>query len=503
MLIFMANAQGQIPEQIGTLQLQGMDDIVNLRVIDTLDARMAGNGILMLVLPDGSIGAADLVDTLDQDASGVFINTIHGIRAWRGDISGEFALLIGGGNDDFGSSVVETQDSNYVIAGITKSFGEGETDIILIKINRSGDVLWAKSYGGGDFEGYVSDEQNGAIVLETADKGFAISTVTVSWGAGRRDYMLMRLDSLGNHKWTRVAGGIERDGVRSVIEMFDGGFMLAGWTFSFPYGEENSLLMRYAADGELVWSRTIGSDGRDKAQSVIEVPGGSLVTGWSEGNDEDSDFWVTRLSGAGYVLWSVTVGSDTSDFAFSAAMSADSAYLIEGWTAGFGEGDADLMTVKLSRSGDLLWAKTLGGMSEEKGYDILPSDDRGITVTGHSVSYDGSILAQLSPTGDLEWARVVPDMTVYRISSFSGTLDGGYITAANTAEYGAVGRDVFVVKFSDGGSSCVGTYIVPAVHIASPSVLPLEVTTSLVYPEVYEVSPSVRDIAPRIIRICP
>ena len=503
LLAISAISFAQIPPEIGTMQMQGPDDVINLRVIDSLDAGMSGNGVLMVVLPDGTIGAADLVDTTNQDASGLFINTNYGIRAWRGDISGEFGMLIGGDDDDFGSSAVQTADSNFVIAGVTKSFGAGESDIIVVKISRTGDLLWAKSYGGSDFEGYVSDAQNGAIVLATSDGGLAISTVTISYGAGRRDYMLMKLDSLGNLEWTRVCGGLERDGVRSVIEMFDGGFMLVGWSFSYPYEEENSLILRYSADGTLIWARILGSEGRDKAQSVIEVSGGSVVVGWTEGYDSLSDFWVTRLSGAGYVLWSRSIGSDTSDYAFSCAQSWDDGLLIEGWTAGFGAGDADFMTVKLTSSGDLEWAKTLGGTSSEKGYDILRSDGTGITITGHSESYEGSILVRLNTLGYLQWARVIPSMTVYRISSFLNTLDGGYLMAGNTDAHGAIGRDVFIVKFSSDGHTCLGTNISPSVHSAVPHNVSLPLETYLVYPSNYEITPEVLNISPHLIYLCP
>ncbi|MCD6502576.1 hypothetical protein J7L01_08225 [bacterium] len=72
-----------LPAALGIIFIQTTSGIVNLRVIDTLAAISAGNGVIMISLPDGTIGAADLVDTTAAYASPVYIQTVHGIRSWR------------------------------------------------------------------------------------------------------------------------------------------------------------------------------------------------------------------------------------------------------------------------------------------------------------------------------------------------------------------------------------------------------------------------------------
>jgi hypothetical protein len=72
-----------LPSALDIIFVQTTSGIVNLRVIDTLAAISAGNGAIMVSLPDGTIGAADLVDTTAANASPVHVRTIYGIRSWR------------------------------------------------------------------------------------------------------------------------------------------------------------------------------------------------------------------------------------------------------------------------------------------------------------------------------------------------------------------------------------------------------------------------------------
>jgi len=96
-----------------------------------------------------------------------------------------------GGNDfDFGYSVRQTTDDGYVIAGSTRSFGAGEFDAYLIKTNANGDTLWTKTFGGSNYE-------SGNSVQQTTDSGYVIAGQTISFGAGNRDVYLIKIDANG------------------------------------------------------------------------------------------------------------------------------------------------------------------------------------------------------------------------------------------------------------------------------------------------------------------
>ena len=109
-----------------------------------------------------------------------------------------FQRTCGGIGDDFGSSVQPTSDGGYVVAGTTKSFGAGFNDVQLIKTNSMGDTLWTKTYGG------ASDDV-GSSVQQTSDGGYIIAGYTLSFGAGSYDVYLIKTDGNGVITGTSVS----------------------------------------------------------------------------------------------------------------------------------------------------------------------------------------------------------------------------------------------------------------------------------------------------------
>jgi hypothetical protein len=102
-----------------------------------------------------------------------------------------FARTYGGANEDIASSVQQTSDGGYIVAGMTRSFGAGSRDILLIKTDANGNVQWAKTYGGTDGDYAYS-------VQQTSDGGYIVAGLTYSFGAGGSDFFLIKTDANGN-----------------------------------------------------------------------------------------------------------------------------------------------------------------------------------------------------------------------------------------------------------------------------------------------------------------
>jgi hypothetical protein len=134
----------------------------------------------------------------------------------------------GGDHHDGCNSLVQTANGGFALAGSTSSFGTGG-DFWLVRTDANGDSLWSRTYGGQDYD-YCNS------LLQTADGGFALAGVTESFGAGDHDFWMVRTDENGDSLWSRTYEGQDWDECQSLIQTADGGFALAGETWSFGAG---------------------------------------------------------------------------------------------------------------------------------------------------------------------------------------------------------------------------------------------------------------------------
>lgn len=151
----------------------------------------------------------------------------------------------GGSGIDIGRCVRQTSDKGYIIAGRTASFGDGD-QVYLIKTDSLGDTLWTKTYGG-------PGSDRGESVQQTADGGYIIGAYTSSFGAGLDDFYLIKTNSSGDTLWTRTYGGTNTDRGYSVQETANGIYIFAGWTQSFGAGGKDFYLIRLQVNGAPVF----------------------------------------------------------------------------------------------------------------------------------------------------------------------------------------------------------------------------------------------------------
>ena len=132
-------------------------------------------------------------------------------------------------------SVQQTADKGYILTGGTSSFGAGSIDAWIIKTDSVGDTLWTKTLGGA-----VDDYANSA--QQTPDRGYMIAGYTLSFGAGDEDAWLIRMDSLGDTLWARTLGGGGDEWLNSVRQTADRGYILVGTTWSYGVGGDAWLI---------------------------------------------------------------------------------------------------------------------------------------------------------------------------------------------------------------------------------------------------------------------
>jgi hypothetical protein len=365
-----------------------------------------------------------------------------------------FQRTYGGTDNDGAYSVQQTDDGGYIIAGDTRSFGAGEYDVYLIKTNALGDTQWTRTPGGADAEGAYSVEQ-------TADGGYILAGET--FGAAGPDIYLVRTDAGGDTLWTRTFGNPgDEDMANQVRQTADDGFIVVGHSWLYGPGNSDVRLIKTDANGDTLWTRTIGGTGDEEGNSVQQTAdGGYIVAGATESFGTGRfDVYLIKLNGAGDTLWTKTFGDTTSDEGHSVEQTADGGYIITGATNyNGGAGQRDLYLVKTDVNGDALWTRTIGGSDDDEGSSVRQTADGGYIIAGSTLSFGAGTydvyLVKTDANGDTLWTKTYGGSQRDLGWSVCQTTDGGYVIAAYTQSFGAGGEDVYLVKTDSLGNVAV------------------------------------------------
>jgi len=96
-----------------------------------------------------------------------------------------------GSSDDWANSVRQTENGGFIVVGGTRSLGAGSSDVYILKIDKNGDKLWEKFYGG-------SGNDIAYSIQQTNDGGYIVAGYTYSFGKGGKDVYIIKLDAEGN-----------------------------------------------------------------------------------------------------------------------------------------------------------------------------------------------------------------------------------------------------------------------------------------------------------------
>jgi hypothetical protein len=293
-----------------------------------------------------------------------------------GDLQWE--KTFGGIESDVGYSVQQTTDGGYVIAGRTESSGAGSSDAYLIKHNAVENGQWSKTYGGSDWDG-------GRSVQQTTDGGYIIAGSTESFGLGQSDVYLIKIDATGNGQWSKTYGGNEWDQGQSVQQTTDEGFIIVGSTSSFGAGSSDVYLIKTDSSGNLQWEKTFGGIESDVGYSVQQTTdGGYIIAGETKSIGAGNyDFYLVKIDSRGKKQWEKTFGGIESDVGYSVQQTTDEGFIIVGSTNSFG-GIIGLYLVKTDSSGNLQWEKVVGKSIWDIGYSVQQTTDGGYIIAGHT-----------------------------------------------------------------------------------------------------------------------
>jgi len=357
----------------------------------------------------------------------------------------------GGTHNDESYSIQQTSDGGYIVAGYTLSYTYGGYDFAIYKLGSDGNKIWFKHYGGTGSDMAYSIQQ-------TSDGGYIVAGYTNSYTHGSYDFAIYRLNSNGNKVWFKHYGGTLDDYGKSIQQTSDGGYIVAGYTYSYTYGSDDIAIYKLNSSGNKVWFKHYGGTNNDRGYSIQQTSdGGYIVAGETESYTYGNyDFAIYKLNSSGNKVWFKHYGGVNSDYGKSIQQTSDGGYIVAGYTYSYTYGFDDIAIYKLNSSGNKVWFKHYGGTDWDRGYSIQQTSDGGYIFAGYtkSYSYGGSDFAiyKLNSSGNKVWFKHYGGTSGDKGKSIQQTSDGGYIVAGYTESFTNGSYDFGIYKLDSNGN---------------------------------------------------
>ncbi|MCH8904708.1 MAG: T9SS type A sorting domain-containing protein [Bacteroidetes bacterium] len=387
-------------------------------------------------------------DTVDFDPDTTIFNLSSNggmdIFIQKLDAAGNFiwAKSIGGGSNDQGFSITTDISGNVLITGYFQDTADfdpgasifyltsnGNQDIFILKLDASGNFIWAKSIGGilADVSLSITTDASSNVYItghyeDTADFDPGAATINLT-SNGDYDIFIQKLDGTGNFIWAKSVGGtlgevgydITADALDNVL--ITGYYWLtvdfdpSGTTFNLTTnGLVDVFIQKLDAGGNFVWAKSMGGTSSEVGLSITTSASGDVyATGrFLAKADFDpgaatfdlipngaSDIFIVKLDTAGDFIWAKSMGGTAAEEGRSIITDDSGNVLITGWyqsTVDFdpsatvfnlsSSGLLDVFVQKLDSNGNFIWAKSMGGTSDDRGYSIATDTGDIVYITG-------------------------------------------------------------------------------------------------------------------------
>ena len=272
---------------------------------------------------------------------------------------------------------------------------------------------WHELYGGDGFDEVqkIIEVSDGYVIAGSASSPGGGDTPTISYGSS--DYWLYKTDFVGNVLWSRAYGGSLADVLLDCYQTADGGFILAGFSFSeddglkvdVQRGIRDVWLVKVDADGNHEWNKAYGGDQSDYVNEIVQTPdGGFLFAGWTESSVSGEvsqvsrggryDYWVGRTDANGNLIWDQRYGGNNDDLCNAMIQDQNGDFILVGLSRSpiSGEksetsyGGHDYWVLKIDINGTLIWDRTFGGMWEDQAQAVMQANNGVYYVGGLSQS---------------------------------------------------------------------------------------------------------------------
>jgi len=360
----------------------------------------------------------------------------------------------GGSNYDFGKSVIQLSNGDYVMAGTTRST-DGDVsgsrvgyDPWLARVDSSGNKVWSTAFGTN------ADEHTSSLAA-TGDGGFLIGGhVGFNFDTTSNQAWLIKTNSSGVQTWRKDYTTVNDSKITDVLMASDGSYLAAGYTTTSS--GRDGWIMKLDASGNTVWSKTYGGAAEDVISSLIAgADGGYVAAGYSASNDGNVsgnhgsiDAWIFKIDESGNIGWSKTFGGSGKDYLKSIVKTAEGGYAAVGNTnstngdISLNRGNFDELVVRIDAGGNKQWVKTFGGSNDEYVTAVVAAPGGGFLSIGYtnSTNFDvnrgsgdfGGWLIKMDNSGNKTASSTYGDSYDELVDDVITTKDGGYIIAGQT-----------------------------------------------------------------------
>ncbi len=356
----------------------------------------------------------------------------------------------GGANRETSFSIASFPDGGTISAGYTRSRGNGDADILLLRLSASGSLMWQKTYGGK-----YRDMATSVAILP--DGGFVTAAISQTSKDSQGDALIMRHDRSGNLVWKKNIGGTKYDIPYAIKVNKKRQIIVAGYTKSSGLGDADGWVFCLSPKGKLVWEHTFGTKGRDWLRALTIGPKGIItVAGGTKANKNANTYsWVIQINAKGKKLWEKVYSfSENVTRALVRLKNGDLA--IAGWIHKKNDiTGRDIWIAKLDKKGKLIWQKRLGGSGDDHTEALLALPNGRIAMAGGTtknlavITISTAWMLRLNKRGKLVWRRSFEGKSdqLYALT----TLPNGKLAAAGASWKPEKGSDAWIFTLDQTG----------------------------------------------------
>ncbi len=286
---------------------------------------------------------------------------------------------------DFGLFMNNADSSNLILIGTTQNLNPGlADDVLLIKVDSAGQVIWSQVIGS-------FGNESCRYVEQTADKGFICCGVTPD-PFGYNDAWVVKTDSLGNVEWTNIFGGVDNDVAARVVATSPSTWAMTCDTKVAGNGSYDVQVIGLDAGGNQTFDHIHADSLTNGCQGMFFTSTGRII---SFGETEISpgsyfDFLIHVFDETGNPVRTITFGGIGAEAMFDMIETNSGDYIGTGYTNSSSNAQLpiNLALMKMDTLGNLIWFREFGGNSIDIGYRIIPGLGGGYYVAGRTSQTD-------------------------------------------------------------------------------------------------------------------